>query len=244
MSRKDKITTDHLREQATEAGKVAKHFAEHGKEWAGPKVEAAYDWAAPKVDKAWRSGVQAAAPKVADYAEKSRGAVDVAHDKIVDDVIPKVIAAMEEAAKAAKGGADGLQSKAHAAVEAAEKAVAKQEKAAKSGSALGKTLGWVLVGSAVAGAGVLIWRRTQPVDDPWAEEYWDDAVAPGASETAAPAAAAFGSHENDTASAADKAKHVADEAGNAVADAAKNVSDKVDDATDSIKDKVDDAKND
>lgn len=27
---------------------------------------------------------------------------------------------------------------------------------------------------AVAVAGVLVWRRLQPVDDPWAEEYWDD----------------------------------------------------------------------
>lgn len=236
MSRKDKIAAELLREQAAEAsrvakqlaeaGKAARHLAGHGRDWATPRVDAAREWAAPRVDKAWRSGVQAAAPKVADYAQRSKGAVDVAHDRIVDDLIPKVIAAMEDAARAAKGGADELQDKAHGVLAAAEKAVAQQQKEAKSGSALGKTLGWVLVGGAVAGAGVLIWRRTQPVDDPWAEEYWDDAVAPGASDSttsdAAPrttdptASLAFGSQPADADSAVDKAKHVADEARDAL----------------------------
>lgn len=242
MSRTDKINTEQLREQAAEAGKTAKALADQGKEWATPKVEAAIEWAAPRVDKAWRSGVQAAAPKVADYAERSKGAVDVAHDKLVADVIPKVIAAMEEAAKAAKGGADSLQDKAKALVDdVAEQVVAEPE---KKGSALGKTLGWVLVGSAVAGAGVLIWRRTQPVDDPWAEEYWDDAVADGAN-AASGAASTAAEKVSDAAqataaaaeSATDKAKHVAQDATDAVVDAAEG-------AADAIKNKADEAKND
>ena len=28
--------------------------------------------------------------------------------------------------------------------------------------------------AAVAGAGYLAWRRSQPIDDPWADEYWAD----------------------------------------------------------------------
>ena len=30
-----------------------------------------------------------------------------------------------------------------------------------------------LVG-AVAGAGYILWKRSQPIEDPWAEEYWAD----------------------------------------------------------------------
>src|SRR5690606_35751965 len=200
MARKDKISADQLRETAQdaahEAGKIAKSLADQGKDWATPRVEAAIEWAGPRVETAWKKGVEVAAPRVADAASKSRDAVDVAHEKIVEDVIPRVIAAMEEAARAAKGGADDLHVKATAALTAAEKAVQKQEAAAKGGNKFAKTLGWVLVGSAVAGAGVLIWRRTQPVDDPWAEEYWDDAVVTTGTTT-------------DTSSVADQAKHVA-----------------------------------
>jgi len=27
---------------------------------------------------------------------------------------------------------------------------------------------------AVAGAGYILWKRSQPIEDPWAEEYWAD----------------------------------------------------------------------
>ncbi|WP_165962634.1 hypothetical protein [Occultella glacieicola] len=229
MSRKDKINTEQLREQAEEAGKAARQLADQGKDWATPKVEAALEWAGPRVDKAWRTGVTAAAPVVADYAERSKDVVDTAHDKIVDDVIPRVIAAMEEAAKAAQSGSDNLQVKANAALDAAAAAVAEQEKKAKGGSKVGKTIGWVLVAGAVAGAGVLIWRRTQPVDDPWAEEYWDDAVA-------APAAG-----EGAAATVAEKAKHVAEDAKAATAqaaDKASEVKDQVAEKAGEVKDQV------
>src|SRR5699024_1056716 len=195
MSRQDKVNAENLRKQAGEAGKVARQFADQGvewagprvdaaKEWAGPKVDAAVDWASPRVEKAFRSGVQAPAPRVADYAEKSRGAVDAAHDTITETVIPRGVDAMENAAKAAAEGADGLQQKAGSALDAASEAA--QEQTKRSGK-VGKTLGWVLAGAAVAGAGVLIWKRTQPTEDPWAEEYWDDAPATTPATPATPA---------------------------------------------------------
>lgn len=193
MARKDKFTADQVRETAQEAaqeaGKLAKSLADQGKEWATPRLEAAIEWAGPRVEQAWRKSVKAAAPKVVDAAGKSRVAVDAAHEKIVEDVIPRVVAAMEDAAKAAKAGATDVQSKASAALTKVEKAAKEQEKAARGKNKLARTLGWVLVGGAVAGAGVLIWRRTQPVDDPWAEEYWDDAVVTDPPNTDAPAEA-------------------------------------------------------
>lgn len=242
MARKDKLTADQVRDTAQdaahEAGKIAKSLADQGKDWATPRVEAAIEWAAPRVETAWKKGVEVAAPRVVDAAGKSRDAVDVAHDKIVEDVIPRVIAAMEEAAKAATGGADDLHGRATAAIAAAEKAVKKQEAQARGGSKVAKTLGWVLVGSAVAGAGVLIWRRTQPVDDPWAEEYWDDAVATDApSSSTSPVDQAKQAAAGVAASVSD----VADKAKDAASDAAAKAKDAVDGAKDKATKAKDDA---
>ena len=39
-----------------------------------------------------------------------------------------------------------------------------------------KTLGWLVLAGAAAGAAYVVWRRSQPVEDPWAEEYWADSA--------------------------------------------------------------------
>jgi len=167
-----------LSEQATRASEIATSLAEQGKVWATGV-------AAPRLDKAWRDGVAAAAPKVEAAAEKARPAVDSARDKIVDDYLPRVQKAMHDAAEAA-AKESGKKGKAVKAGKAAQKAMATKPK--KRGGA-GKTLGWVLVGTAAAGTGYLLWRRTQPVDDPWAEEYWEDTTVttPAAEVSTAPA---------------------------------------------------------
>lgn len=156
--------------QATLARQQAAHLAEQGKDWATPRVEAAAAWAGPKVDKAWRETVKATAPKVEHATESIRPAVDNAYERIVDDYLPRVQKAMHDAADAA-AGAEGLSGKAGKAGRAARKALAEPP---KKGHGLAKTFGWVLVGTAAAGTGYLLWRRSQPVDDPWAEEYWED----------------------------------------------------------------------
>ncbi|WP_413451685.1 hypothetical protein AA0Y32_14855 [Georgenia phoenicis] len=176
MSRKQKIRevdTDKVRQQAVElghvlgeqagrAGELAASLAEHGKVWAT-------DVAAPKVDKAWRDGVKVAAPKIEAAAEKARPVVDSTRDKIVEDYLPRVQKAMHDAAEAASGKGT-VAEKATKASKAAQKAITTKPKKKRGG----KKVGWILVGTAAAGTGYLLWRRTQPVDDPWAEEYWED----------------------------------------------------------------------
>lgn len=254
MARKDKISADQVRENAQgaaqEASKLAKTLADQGKGWATPKVEAVFDWAGPRMEQVWNRGVEATAPRVVDAADKSRDAIDVAHDRLVDDVIPRIIKAMEDAAGAAKSSSDSAHARAIAALAAAEKAAKKQQAATKSHKAA-KTFGWVLVGTAVAGAGVLIWRRTQPVDDPWAEEYWDDATVttnpstPSVVDKAKHAASDVASSVSDAAS---KAKDAATDAVGKAKDAASDAVDKAkhtaDDTKDKVEDAVDDAKKD
>ena len=174
-----------LSEQAAKAGEIAASLAEQGKVWATGV-------AAPRLEQAWRDGVTAAGPNIKAAADKARPAVDSARDKLVDDYLPRVQKAMHDAAEAA-AKESGKKGKAVKAGKAAQKALAAKPK--KRGA--GKTLGWVLVGTAAAGTGYLLWRRTQPVDDPWAEEYWEDttvttpsevSTAPAGTEDAEPAA--------------------------------------------------------
>lgn len=74
-----------------------------------------------------------------------------------------------------------------------------------------------LVLAAVAGCvGYLLYRRSQPVDDPWAEEYWEDVEV----------------SEFDPQEAAEKAQDKAKEV-------AENVAEKADEAVDAVKDKLD-----
>src|SRR5699024_2263554 len=82
-----------------------------------------------------------------------------------------------------------------------------------------RALGWTLVGTAVAGAGVLIWRRTKPVDDPWAEEYWDDAPAAVSPTVAEKLHTAADAVKDTTESTKEKVEEVRDTAKDAAKDA-------------------------
>lgn len=188
-------------EQAHALGTKAAFFAHEAGEWATPKVEKARDYVgpkvgdlaprvhearealAPKVEKAWKETVKATAPRIDAAADAVRPIIDDAYEKVVDDYLPRLQKAMRDAAAAA--AAEGsLMHRAEAVSAATENALAKSAKSHKGA----KALGWVLVGSVAAGAGYLLWRRTQPVEDPWAEEYWQDVDAGAAAPTEEPAA--------------------------------------------------------
>lgn len=229
--------------QATLAGQHAAHLAEQGKEWATPHVEAAAAWAGPKVDKAWRETVKATAPKVEHATEAVRPVVDNAYERIVDDYLPRVQKAMHDAADAAAAANGKAAAKATKGAKAAAKATKSGAKAAaatkagkaarkalaeepKKGHALGRTLGWVLVGTAAAGTGYLLWRRSQPVDDPWAEEYWEDTTVTSPATSTEPGPAG-------KAGAADKAKAAASGAATTAKEKAGEIKDKLAKAKDS-----------
>ena len=41
-----------------------------------------------------------------------------------------------------------------------------------------KVTGTLAILGGAAGAAVLLWKRSQPVEDPWAESYWEDVEVP------------------------------------------------------------------
>lgn len=268
MGRKVNIEPDEIREQVVAASKQAKALAEQGVEWATPHVEAAKDWAAPKVEHAWKTGVKVAGPKVEELAGKAsdltdvaavkaKGATDSAHDALVDVIIPRVVAAMQDAAKAAadasenagSAAAKGVDTAANKLVKATDKAAhAVSEKAGKvevgrSSSSVGRTIGWIAAGAAAAAAGYLVWRRTQPLDDPWAEEYWEDVASDDAPASAVAASAPDASDESvvealvdavadsdedvEGTSVVEEAEAALHEAASGVKEAASDVKDKV-----------------
>jgi hypothetical protein len=185
-------------ERAADAGRKATALAYHGKDWAEPRVGAAREWASPKVEHAWREGVKVAAPKVESAASAAKPAVEGAHDKIVEEYLPKLVAAVNAAAAAAASAADKVEERVDKRLDAIAGAAHRvTAPPVKVTHPVRNTVGWVLVGAAVAGGGYLLWKRTKPIDDPWAEEYWDDVaevggakpVTGGPSTTAAPTGA-------------------------------------------------------
>ncbi|GII98829.1 hypothetical protein CLV28_2616 [Sediminihabitans luteus] len=232
-----------LQEAGEKVGPTATQLAGQAKERAGQFGE----WAKPRVEKAWQDGVQAAAPRVEAAAAKASPAIDTAHDKIVSDYIPKVVAAVNiAAAKAADAATAGSQNlaastedtveklsrkarKALAATEkSAHKAAKQAEKAAAKADKKSHKVLWTVVGLGAAGTAFVLWRRAQPTSDPWAEPTdsprFDDVVA-DAKHAAGSAAEAVGEAAGAAVAkgkeAGEKVSEVVEEATQATKDAAK-----------------------
>lgn len=157
-----------LSDVTARAGLTAEQLAEQAKEAALH----AKDWAAPRAEKAWYEGKKAAAPKIEAAAEKAIPVVDTAHDRLVDDILPKLVAAITAAAGAAAVGADKAREVADAKLtELAHIAPPPPKKHT------GAKVFWSIAGLAIAGAVYAAFRRRQPATDPWAEEPWDEVEA-------------------------------------------------------------------
>lgn len=168
-------------------GKVAK-AAQESIDWAAPRVEAVADRVVPVAQEAAKKArpyIDEAAEKASDYAheaiEKARPYVDDAaaryaetSTKVREDYLPRAKAAAAVAVAEAKKSDGDLASRTKAVTEAAKKELAKPQKKNKKGKVFGLTL---LLGSALAAAYVA-WARSKPVEDPWAEAYWEDVAAP------------------------------------------------------------------
>lgn len=200
-----KVLADHAQALTEKAGELAReagdwaepHVDEVWKKY-GPKVKGAQEYLSEKADTAWRESVKYAAPKIEAGSKAARPVINSAHDKVVDDYLPRLEHAMKAAAAAA-ASADGIGAKTGTAFAAAQEALVEPPKKSKAK----KCFAWLAAGAAVAGAGYYLWKRTQPTEDPWAEEYWQNA------EDGSPASKATAA----THAVQDKAKEIAEKAG-------------------------------
>lgn len=134
-------------------------------------AEQSYNWVAPRAEKAWKEVRRVTMPTVEAATEKAREGVEHAHEKIVDDILPRLEAAAKGAQEAAKQ--EGTLSEKASAITTATKRGLMESPKEKKGVA-GKVFALFAVLAALGGVGYLLWRRAQPVEDPWAEEYWED----------------------------------------------------------------------
>ncbi|WP_208012445.1 hypothetical protein [Cellulomonas shaoxiangyii] len=225
---------------ALDAAAKASGAAGHAKEWTTPKIDALAEWLTPRVEHLYRESIKATAPQVEKAALRATPAIDSAHDKLVADLIPKVVAAVNEAAvkagaqveAAATAAATTAGKHSKKAAKAAAKAAKEAAKAEKKGSGA-KT--FFLVASLLgAGAAAFAWLRSRSTTDPWAEP-WEPGDSANAESLRTRAQAATG----------DAADVVGQAAGSAVArsrEATRKAAERVTAATDDLSEKAREAR--
>ena len=183
--------TEQLREKVAPAVAQAALAATTAKELAQPRMEAAREWAKPHFE----HGVELAAPKVDAAVQSLVPKVDTARDKIVEDVLPRLTAALTTAAAASAAAREEALAVGHeAAVRGAGakmvltgEAVAKQKRSLDRGT-VGKVGLIVAIVAALGAAAAYFVKKSAPKEDPWATPLQEPYVAPAAPVGASPAA--------------------------------------------------------
>ncbi|MEJ5868320.1 hypothetical protein WDV85_11300 [Pseudokineococcus sp. 5B2Z-1] len=194
---------------------------------------AARDWATPHYERARDRSLEVTAPRVAAAAGGLVPAVDAAHDKLVDDLLPRIVESLNAAAGAASDKVDEAYKPVKGSLKKQQKSLKKVEKKAKRNQrsgGVGKVLLVLGVLGAAGGAAYAAWRSSQPSQDPWAASTGGSAYsgAPGGATTTTSTsgstspADAGDTARSATASATASVKEAADKA----ADQAKSAADK------------------
>ena len=157
---KKNIDTNQIRAEASALAANLAGQAERAAEWVGPRVTKA------------AGGVARAAK---DAQERLEPVVHEARYRVVEDYIPRAQRAAV-AAQAAAGTDGTLTERAQRVAVAAKSAALEVPVKKQKKHRVLKTLGWLAVAGAAAAGAYVVWRRSQPVEDPWAEEYWADST--------------------------------------------------------------------
>lgn len=163
------VLRDVLAEQAGRAALKAADLAEQGIEWAAPHVQNSWDKTVEKATPV----ISEAAARAQEAADHAKPFLDDVHGKVVEDYLPRINKAVTDATAAATTDAD-LAERARLVREASARALVTPTAPPRKRHRVIKALGWTVLGLSAAGAGYLLWRRSQPIEDPWAEEYWAD----------------------------------------------------------------------
>ena len=172
MARTPNIDTEKLKAQGLQLRDAAAVHAGRLAVRAADLAEQGLDWAAPRAQAALSNAIERATPLVESASERAQSVADRAqpflsdiHGHVVDDYLPRLNKAVTESATALAAEGD-LGSRARAARSASAQALTKGR--------LLRTLCFTALTAAAAGAGYVLWKRSQPIEDPWAEDYWAD----------------------------------------------------------------------
>lgn len=138
------VDTEKIKANLANAKELAQVHGQAYKEYAQDLIANGKEWAAPRAEKAWKETVKYTAPRLSLAANKVAPVLESAHTKLTQDYIPRIDSLTKETT---------MSNKTHTV----------------------RNVVLIFTGLVTAAvAGILVWRRLQPVDDPWAEEYWDD----------------------------------------------------------------------
>ncbi|QWW19606.1 hypothetical protein I6B53_00185 [Schaalia sp. 19OD2882] len=171
----DKLKTEALQIRdavAVHAGRVAvaaTDLAEQGLDWAAPRAQAALETAIQRATPL----VESAADRAQDAAERAKPIIGDVRERVVDDYLPRIHRAVEESGSALSANGS-LVERATRARELGALALTTPTRKVRRKRTFLKVLGWTAATGAVVGIGYLLWKRSQPIEDPWAEEYWAD----------------------------------------------------------------------
>ena len=172
MAKTPNIDTEKLKVQgqqlrdavAVHAGRVAVRAAD--------LAEQGLDWAAPRAQAALEKVIETATDRAQEAVDQVQPFLSDIHGHVVDDYLPRINRAVNESA-AAFGSEGDLAERARAAREASALALTTPTRKARRHPML-RALGLTALTATVAGASYVLWKRSQPIEDPWAEEYWAD----------------------------------------------------------------------
>lgn len=246
---------------AVDAASTARDRAAAAAEWAQPRLEHARDAAEPYAKKARQkarpyvdNAVEAMAPRVQDAVDSVAPRVDATRDHIVDDLLPKLsaaVAAVVAASESARDRAESAIEKGHDVYEtAAGTAVEAGGRtsgavAVLTGAKVAKTVGrkrrvaLVLAALAAIGGAVAYFLNRKPQDDPWATPI---STPPRPAYSAGTGSGSNGSVSDLKAKASGVADAAGESAKDTVSDVADSAKDTVSDVEDAASGAADDAK--
>jgi len=155
MAKRTAVDTEHLKDQAAQlagqaqdAASAARDAAIAAKDWTTPRVEAFLEWLKPRIEDAYHQSLQAAAPQVEKAAVKAGPVIDSAHDRLIDEFLPRIVARINAlAAQAGEGAGKATSLGLTAGADALNKA---PEKVAEVAKAAAQSVGADTVGGAAA----------------------------------------------------------------------------------------------
>ena len=142
---------DQLREEAAQLRDTAAVYAGKVAVKAADLVGAGVDWAAPRAQAALARAIDRATPAV---------------------YLPRASRAVNQAGSALSAPGP-LSERARRAKEVSTVALTTPTTKVRKRRFL-RAVGLVALAATAAGVGYVLWKRSQPIEDPWAEEYWAD----------------------------------------------------------------------
>ncbi|WP_022868911.1 hypothetical protein [Schaalia vaccimaxillae] len=180
MANKPNFDADKLRSEAQQLLDTAAVYAGRAAVKATELAEQGVDWAAPRTQAALANAIERATPVLENAADRAqaaadraRPAIEKARSEVVDDYLPRVNRAVAEGSAALTSKKGSLSERARKASEVSVTALTTPTKKPKHHRFL-RAIGWTALVGTVAGTGYVLWKRSQPIEDPWAEEYWAD----------------------------------------------------------------------